>query len=635
MKYEELVNVILKNVGDKDNIISLTHCITRLRFKLKDESKANTDILKKTDGVVTVVQSGGQYQVVIGNQVPEVYDEFIQVAELSDAISSEEPEEKKGIFDTFIDLISSIFTPVFSILLAAGMLKGLLALCTALSWLDKTSGTYIILNAAGDGLFYFFPLFLGGTAAKKFKIDQYLGMGIGAALVYPTIAAAATNAEPLYTLFKGTLIESPVYLTFLGMPVVSMTYTSSVIPVIFAVYVASKLHKLFTKLIPDLLKNLLVPFLVLLITVPLTFLIVGPVTTWAGDLIGQGLSNLYGLNPIIAGIIIGFFWPVFIMFGLHWGFVPIALNNYATLGYDVVMMSGLTTPLATAGATLAIFFKTKNKKVKQIAFPAFASAVFGITEPAIYGVTLPRKKAFYSTMISVGVGGAIMGLFNTKCFINGGTGIFALPRFIDQNNGITNSFIGFALASAVAFVLAFILTYVWAYKTSDDEEKAPEEDKLLDRKDFTMIEVTSPVTGTVLPLSEIKDEAFAGELLGKGAGIIPTIGEVRAPENAKVTAIFPTNHAVGLTLDNGIELLIHIGMDTVNLAGEYFESFVKQGDKVNKGDLLIKFDIDKIKEKGYSVETPVVVTNTNDFIDVLETSEKEVSDTSTLLTAVK
>lgn len=636
MKYETLNKTILENVGGKENITGLTHCITRLRFKLKDESKANTNVLKNTDGVVTVIQSGGQYQVVIGNHVPDVYNEFVELAGLSNSVDSEEVEKKGGIFDTFIDLISSIFTPTFAVLIGAGMIKGLLAVLTATAVLDRTGGTYLILNAAGDGLFYFFPIFLGHTAAKKFKVNPFIGMGIGAALVYPTFAAASANAEPLYILFKGTLIESPVYITFMGLPVVSMTYTQSVIPVIFAAYLASKLQALFNKIVPTVLKNLMVPFLVLIVTVPLTFLIVGPVTTWAGNLIGQGLSTLYAINPVISGILIGGFWPVFIMFGLHWGFVPIALNNYATLGYDIIMMSGLTTPLATAGATLAIFLKTKNKALKELSLPAVITAIFGITEPAIYGVTLPRKKAFISTMVSVGVGGAILGFFKSKVFINGGTGIFALPRFIDPQNGITNSFIGIVVASVVAFVLAFVLTFLFGYKASDDEEiTVSDSTRITNTKNLEMTSINSPIQGVIIPLSDIKDEAFAGELLGKGVGILPTDGQVFAPEDGTITVVFPTNHAVGLTLKNGVEVLIHIGMDTVNLAGEAFESFVKQGQFVKKGDLLIKFDIDKITDKGYSIETPVIITNTKEYLDVLETSEKSVTIQDVLLTIAK
>lgn len=630
MKYEELVSTILKNVGGKENINSLTHCITRLRFKLKDESKANTEVLKKTKGVVTVVQSGGHYQVVIGNHVSEVYKDFIEFAGIGEASQEEESTEKKKPLDVFIDLVSSIFTPIFPILIAASMIKGLLALITALSILDKASGTYLILNTAGDGLFYFFPLFLGYSAGKKFKINPFVGMGIGAALVYPTFAAASANAQPLYILFKGSLIASPVYITFLGLPIVSMTYTSSVIPIIFACYLASKVQKLVTKIIPLFLRNLLVPFFVLLLTVPLTFFIVGPITVWAGDLIGQGLTKVYELNPIIAGGLIGGFWPVFIMFGLHWGFVPIALNNYATLGYDVIMMAGLTTPLATAGATLAILLKSKDKTVKENAFPAFVTAIFGITEPAIYGFTLPRKKPFYATMISVGIGGIIMGIFKTKVFINGGAGVFAIPRFIDPKTGFSNSFIGFLVASTVAFICAFIITSIWNKEEISEEEKEIEE-----VANVELEEIFSPLVGEVVSLSELKDEAFASELLGKGVAVKPTKGVITAPSNATVSAIFPTNHAIGLVLDNGVELLIHVGMDTVNLGGKHFESYVKQDDKVQKGDKLISFDIEKIKADGYDVTTPVVVTNTKSYLDVLETSEKYVDNNKVILTIAK
>ncbi|WP_282925629.1 PTS transporter subunit EIIC [Helcococcus kunzii] len=480
MKYEELIKKILNNVGGLENINNVTHCITRLRFNLKDESKANTKVLRETDGIVTVVQSGGQYQIVIGNHVSDVYDEFVEYAGINKFDEeTEEISKKKGLFDGFIDIITSIFTPVFPILIAAGMTKGILALVTALGWLDKATGTYLILNAAGDGMFYFFPLFLGYSSAKKFGLNPFIGMGIGAALVYPGLAVSSKDIQPLFILFEGSVIQSPIYMTFMGIPVINMSYTSSVIPVIFATYLGAKIFKIFEKIIPNVLKGTITPLLTLVITVPLTFLIVGPVTTWAGKLIGNVLSNLYGLNPIIAGIIIGCFWPLFIMFGLHWGFIPIAINNMLTLGYDVVMISGLTTPLATAGATLAVFLKTRDKKTKEISLPAFVSAVFGITEPAIYGVTLPRKKPFISTMISVGVGGAISGYFGSRTFINGGTGIFAIPRFIDPNNGMTRGFYGFIVASCVAFALSFILTYLLTDKNID---VIPEKKFKLNRK---------------------------------------------------------------------------------------------------------------------------------------------------------
>nr|WP_315527889.1 beta-glucoside-specific PTS transporter subunit IIABC [Carnobacterium maltaromaticum] len=641
MQYQKLNEDILKNIGGKENINSLAHCITRLRFKLKDESKANTSELKKLSGVVTVVQSGGQYQVVIGNHVSEVYNELIEMSGIQNA-SSEDTEKPKGVLNIFIDVVSGIFTPVINVLMAAGMIKGFLALLTAFNIIDKESGTYLILNATGDGLFYFFPLFLGYTGSKKFGGKPFIGMAIGAALVYPTIAAATSGGGALFTLFQGTMIESPVSVTFLGIPVILMSYASSVIPIVAATYLSSKIEGFFSKVLPRAIRSFFVSFLTLIITVPLVFLIVGPITTWIGLLLGQGLSAANDFSPIIAGSLIGGFWQVFIMFGLHWGFIPIALNNYATLGYDVVMMAGLATPLAMAGVTLAIFVKTKNEKLKEIAFPAFLSAVFGITEPALYGVTLPRKKAFYTTSVAVSIAGAIMGIFKTKVYINGGTGIFALPRFINPETGFDNSFIGFAIAITVAFILGFLITYFYSYDPKIDEEETSD-GRILDSSEkeinknvgqTVLYEMNSPLKGEKISLSEVKDEAFSTGLLGHGVAIVPFEGKVYAPADGEVTTLFPTNHAIGITTSEGVEVLIHIGMDTVNLKGKYFEPFVKQGQKIIKGQLLISFDIDSLKKEGYSLVTPVVISNAKDFLEIVDTEKEDVTKLDTLLTII-
>ncbi|MTD42025.1 PTS beta-glucoside transporter subunit IIABC [Erwinia sp. CPCC 100877] len=639
MKYEKLSTEILKNIGGKENIQSITHCITRLRFKLKDEAKADTEAIKALDGVVTVVKSAGQYQIVIGNHVPEVYKEFIQLAGISEE-NTNSAEKPKGFLNTFVDIVSGIFTPVIGVLMAAGMIKGVLALLTAFHVIDKESGTYLIINASGDAFFYFFPLFLGYTASKKFGSKPFLGMAIGAALVYPAIVAANSTMEPLYTIFAGTPIESPVYITFLGIPVILMNYGSSVIPIIAATFLAAKIEAGLTKIIPAMVRSFFVTFLTLMITIPLTFIIVGPITTWIGLLLGDVLAQLYAINPIIAGVVIGGFWQVFIMFGLHWGFVPIALNNYATLGYDVVMMAGLATPVAMAGVTLGIFLKTKNKKVKEIAFPAFLSALFGITEPALYGITLPRKKAFYATSAAVAVAGGIMGIFNTKVYINGGTGIFALPRFIHPEAGIDNSFIGFAIASGVAFLIGLGLALTIAYDPKQDtEEKKETREKsefLLNQEmgKNTLYELQSPITGEVVALEQIQDEAFSSGLLGKGVAIIPQKGEVIAPADGVVTTLFPTKHAIGLITENGVEVLIHVGMDTVNLQGQYFDAKVNQGDTVKKGQVLLTFDIENITKAGYSVITPVIITNTADYLDVINSKEDLISESDPLLTVI-
>lgn len=628
MAYEKLVKEILKDVGGKENINGLTHCITRLRFNLKDEEKANTEELKEVPGVVTVVQSGGQYQVVIGNHVRDVYKEFIELSGLS--TETEVVKEKKGLLDSFIDIISGIFTPVLGLLAATGMIKGLNVLFVSLGWFTNTSGTYAILQAAGDCFFYFFPIFLGYTAAKKFGLNQFVGMALGAALVYPAIAGLTASVEPLYTLFSGTIFESPIYITFLGIPIILMNYGSSVIPIVVSTFFGSKLEKSLARIIPGILKSFLVPFLTVIIMVPLTFIIIGPIATWAGDLLGEFVLTIYNFSPIVAGIAVGAIWQVLVMFGLHWGIIPIAINNISVLGYDPVMVLGQATPFATAGAVLAVIIKSRNVSVRAIGIPAFISSLFGVSEPSLYGVTLPRKKPFIATLISASVGGLIMGIFGTKSFIMGGMGIFSLPNYISPESGIGSGFYGYVIAIVVAFVLSFILTLTFLYDPKEDREaqnrRDNEKNKVESKKNDLMTEVavSLPIAGEVFPLSEIADAAFSTELLGKGLAVRPSEGKVYAPFDGTVETFFPTNHAVGLKSVDGIELLIHIGMDTVNLEGKYFVPKVKQEDTIKKGQLLLEFDGKAIQEAGYSIDTPIVVTNTKKYLDVVEkVAEKE------------
>ncbi len=628
MAYEKLVKEILKDVGGKENINGLTHCITRLRFNLKDEEKANTEELKEVPGVVTVVQSGGQYQVVIGNHVRDVYKEFIELSGLS--TETEVVKEKKGLLDSFIDIISGIFTPVLGLLAATGMIKGLNVLFVSLGWFTNTSGTYAILQAAGDCFFYFFPIFLGYTAAKKFGLNQFVGMALGAALVYPAIAGLTASVEPLYTLFSGTIFESPIYITFLGIPVILMNYGSSVIPIVVSTFFGSKLEKSLARIIPGILKSFLVPFLTVIIMVPLTFIIIGPIATWAGDLLGEFVLTIYNFSPIVAGIAVGAIWQVLVMFGLHWGIIPIAINNISVLGYDPVMVLGQATPFATAGAVLAVIIKSRNVSVRAIGIPAFISSLFGVSEPSLYGVTLPRKKPFIATLISASVGGLIMGIFGTKSFIMGGMGIFSLPNYISPESGIGSGFYGYVIAIVVAFVLSFILTLTFLYDPKEDREaqnrRDNEKNKVESKKNDLMTEVavSLPIAGEVFPLSEIADAAFSTELLGKGLAVRPSEGKVYAPFDGTVETFFPTNHAVGLKSVDGIELSIHIGMDTVNLEGKYFVPKVKQEDTIKKGQLLLEFDGKAIQEAGYSIDTPIVVTNTKKYLDVVEkVAEKE------------
>ncbi|KHD36151.1 PTS beta-glucoside transporter subunit IIABC [Clostridium acetobutylicum] len=627
MKYEKLAKDIIENVGGKENVNSLTHCITRLRFKLKDESKANTDVLKNMDGVVTVIKSGGQYQVVIGNHVPDVYADVVAIGGFSSS-SEEGTKEKTNLFNAFIDTISGVFTPTLGVLAATGMIKGFNAMFIAFGWLTKTSGTYNILNAVGDCLFYFFPIFLGYSAAKKFKGNHFIGMAIGASLVYPTLSTLMTG-KPLYTLFQGTIFASPVYVTFLGIPVILMNYSSTVIPIILASYVGVKVEKAFAKIIPDVVKTFLVPFCTLLVMVPLSLIVIGPISTWAGKLLGAGTLAIYNLSPILAGLFIGAFWQVFVIFGLHWGLVPIAMNNLSVLHYDPILAGTLGASFAQTGVVLAILIKTKNVKLKGIALPAFISGIFGVTEPAIYGVTLPRKKPFIISCIGAAIGGGITGFMGTKLWMMGGLGIFAIPSYIGAK-GMDRGFYGAVMSVVISFVVGFLIMFFAGFKDEEVKQETTKKKNELVKQET----LVSPLKGKIKTLSEVKDEAFSTGSLGKGIAIEPEEGKLVSPVDGVLATLFPTGHAVGIISDKGTEILIHVGMDTVQLEGKYFKTILKQGDHVKAGDTILEFDIPKIKKAGYTLTTPVVVTNSESYLDVIETDKAKVERKDQLLTVM-
>lgn len=611
MKYEQLARDIIQQVGGKENVNSVVHCITRLRFKLKDESKANTEAIKNMDGVVTVMKSGGQYQVVIGNHVPDVYKAVVEVGGFQNQSPIEEAGPKGSLFSRFIDIISSIFTPVLGVLAATGMIKGFNALFVAVGWLDATSGTYQLLNAIGDSLFYFFPIFLGYTAIKKFGGSPFIGMAIGAALVYPTLSTL-TAGDPLYTVFAGTMFESPIHVTFLGIPVILMTYSTSVIPIIIAAFFAAKLETALKKVIPDVVKMFIVPLLTLLITVPLTFIVIGPIATWAGMLLGSATVAVYNLSPLVAGLFLGGFWQVFVIFGLHWGLIPVAINNLTSLGSDPVLALVFAASFAQIGAVLAVFLRIKNQKIKTLSIPAFISGIFGVTEPAIYGVTLPLKKPFIMSCIGGAVGGAIMGVMGTQVYIIGGLGVFGYPSNISPE-GITTGFYGSLIGTVAAFVVGFVLTYLFggvqkAVGATPQADVTPVAQEV-SATNVAQEHILSPLSGNVVKLKDISDVAFSSGSLGQGVAIEPTEGKLVAPVSGTVSVLFPTHHAIGITTDTGAEVLIHIGMDTVQLEGKHFIAHVTQGAYVEKGQLLIEFDLEAIRRSGRALTTPVIVTN--------------------------
>ena len=609
-------------VGGEKNVNSLVHCATRLRFNLKDESVADTQKLKQDPDVIQVVQSGGQYQVVIGSNVADVYQAIVDEQGLTDQSGTE--DQSKNPLNRLIDIISSIFTPFLGAMAAAGILKGFLSLATVLGWLSADTGAYQILFAAADGVFTFLPVMLAFTAAKKFKTNQFLSVAIAMALVYPAITQLAG---------AGGAVD------FFGLPIVlaQSGYTSSVIPIILVVWVQSKFEPLVKKVIPQFLQMIFVPMIVLLVMVPLTFLLLGPIGTVIGNGLGSLFNSIYSFSPLVAGLIMGSLWQVFVMFGMHWGFVPIMFLNIEQYGFDVMVPMLLPAVLAQGGAALAVAIRTQDTKLRSLGISSTITSLFGITEPTVYGVTLPLKKPFVVACLSAGIGGAMIGFAGVKAFSSGLVSLLTIPTFISTNQAVEFNVTMAILATALSFVLAFVGTLIVGFDETVQDEKLETNQQTTagDTISSARHNLKSPLSGKALPLSDVPDKVFSSGAMGKGLAIDPEKGELIAPADGEITTIFPTGHAVGLTTKDGIEILMHIGMDTVELEGQGFETFVKQGDQVKAGDLLVRFDIEAIKAAGYSVITPIVITNTEHFADVLELNQEELIASEDFLAIVK
>ena len=626
-KYEALAKDIVANVGGKENILSLTNCITRLRFKLKDETLANTDVLKKTDGIVTVMQAGGQYQVVIGNHVPDVRADVDGVIGKLEQNSSQ-TKSKGTLFDQFVEMISGIFQPILAPLAAAGMIKGLNAILSfALGASFQASSTYALLNSMGDGLFLFLPIFIGYTAMKKFNGSPFVGMMIAAALVYPGFVDGAITK---------TFAESGG-LNFFGIPfsVPPAGYGSSVMPIIAITAFAAFLEKQLKKVIPDVVKLFLTPFFTALISIPLGFLIIGPVMNIASDGLGKGLIALQGFSPIIFGLVLGFSWQVLVMFGLHWAIVPFAIISLAQGEPTSLLIAASCASFAQTGAVGAVMLKTKDKRLRELAIPAFISGWFGVTEPAIYGITLPKKRPFWASCAVSGILGAVARAMGIQGYTMGGLGVFSFTTNISLEGDISGA-VKMMILAAIGVVAGFVLTWMLGFEDEVPEktEKSTHDLNATVSKRANGEHISTPLEGKVLPLAEAKDPAFAAGVMGKGAVIEPTVGEVYAPFDGKVMTVFPTKHAIGLISDQGTEVLIHVGIDTVQLEGENFEAFITQGQNIKKGDLLLKFDIAAIEEAGYSTQVPIIVTNTSDFIDIVPTEKVFLHKGEELLTGL-
>lgn len=628
-KYEDLAHFIIENVGEKENIKNVTHCMTRLRFSLHNEELINEKKLLNNSEIVTSQKSGGQYQVVIGTHVSDVYDEVTR--QIGGDENSQEEPESKGTLNKFIDIITKVITPVLGILIASGLIQGLLAILTATGVVETTDGAYVILNAMGNALFTFFPVVLGYTSAKAFKMDGYVGMIIGASLVFPNIITDLVTGTPLYILFSGTILEMPIYQTFFGLPIIfpETGYTSTVIPIILAMYFASKIEKILKKVIPSIVGFTLVPFMTVLVSVPITILVVGPIANVASLLISSGILVLYTVSPILTTVVVGLIYQPLVILGLHWPLLTIGINNFGILGYDYILPMIFTASFAQTAVVMAVYAKTKSAKTKGICVPAIISGLFCIIEPAIYGVTLPIKKRFVFSMIGGTIGGVILSALSIKMYTMS-VGVLGIVSFINPETGSFSGLVIAIVATLITMVISFLLTYFTFNETIESEEETASVPKQLSAKK----ELTSPLKGSTLNLENAQDSVFSKGLLGNGIVILPTEGKVIAPCDGILTSIFPTGHAIGITSDTGIEILIHVGKDTVKLNGKYFTILLQQGDRIAKGDTILEFDIEKIEKAGYSTETPIVITNSDQFLDVINTDDAQVDYDTMLMTLI-
>lgn len=526
MSNEKLAKEIVHLVGGEKNVISLVHCATRLRFVLKDEAKADKGKLEKTDGIITVKQSGGQFQVVVGNKVPEVYNAIGKVSNILNETGKEDHSAKgnKG-FGAVIDVISSIFAPLLGVMAGSGILKGLLLIASNLGWLLPKDTTYMILYAAADSLFYFLPLLLAVTTARKFGGNIFVALTIAGGLLYPTIVTLKTEGTPT---------------DFFGIPIVMMSYSSTVIPIILAVIVMSKLEKWCNRVIHESVKNFITPLILLVIMLPLTLMVFGPVGVYVGNAIATALVAAFSFSPLLAGAILGACWQLLVIFGVHWGLIPVFINNIAVNGRDGIKPAASASVFAQTGAAFGVMLKTKNKKLKTLAGSATLTALFGITEPAVYGVTLPLKRPFIAGIIGGAAGGAIIGQAGTQAFASGAPGLLTLPIFYGPGG---QGFPGLILGITVSFLVSAILTYILGFEDPVEAEETTDNsaNESTSPTDVSNEEVLSPIEGTVVALTEVPDPAFASEAMGKGIAIQPTTGRVVAPFDGTITVAFKKN----------------------------------------------------------------------------------------------
>ncbi len=593
---QSLGKQILNLVGGEQNINGITHCATRLRMILKNDQIAdkNKSTIENLNGVISVVESGGQFQIVIGPRVPEVYDDLISETKLSKDNTDDNTEKNtSGLFSRLMDTIAGIFTPLLPLLAGSGVLRGIVLLVQQFGWLSANSSTYHILTAASTAVFYFLPVLLAVTTAEKFRVNKFVAAAIMGALIMPEFMNLMGSHG------------NGVVTHFFGIPIVMMTYTSTVIPAILSIWCLSYLERFLKKYIIENLQLVFVPMLSLLIMVPITAGIFGPFGVYIGEGLSSAISWLMNSNGWIPGALVGGAWNIFVIFGLQWAVNPVMIQNISRLGYDYIVPLTAAANFGMAGATLGTFFKTKDKKMKTYSISALLSIFFaGITEPSIYGVGIKYKRPLVSAVLGGAVGGAFIGGMHVKAFAFVFGGLTTLPAFVGE------TFISYLIGLALCFGVSLVSTLIIGI----DEKNAPVTIvKSNAAKQLISTTIQQPLSGSVADLATGNDKAFASGSMGEGCVIQPTKGKIFAPFDGNVNMLFSTKHAIGITSNTGVELMIHIGIDTVKLNGQYFTAHVKQGDNVKAGQLLIEFDIDKIKAAGYDLSTFVIITNTSEF----------------------
>ncbi|GFI11191.1 PTS system beta-glucoside-specific EIIBCA component [Lachnospiraceae bacterium] len=619
MDYKKLGYDLLPLVGGVDNISKLTHCATRLRFEFCDRSKVDKAAIENTLGVISVVEKGGQFQVVVGNDVPVTYRVLINemggtAAKSSSGSSSDDEKEKTGIITNIISAISTTFTPVIPALIGGGMIKAVLSILV-LCGLDDSSSTYAVLNLISDAAFYFMPVLLAYGAAIKFECNPVLAMTLACALLHPTWSGMVSAGEGV---------------DFFYIPVHLVDYSYSVIPIILSVWLMSYVEKFAEKYTPSIIKFFLKPLIILFISVPIALVIVGPLGSFLNSVIEAGANIINAKASWLLPMLMGALQPFLVLTGTAWAMTPIATVQISSLGYEIVNGPGmLASNIAQGGATLAVALKTKNSQLKQLASSSGFTAVMGITEPCLYGVLLRLKKPLIASMIGGGIGGIYAGISGLVRYAFVSPGLAALPAFIGAN---PMNIVHAVITCIISFAAAFAAAWVLEFDEPADPGQAKKETKPSEKPGSKAAAVSAPVSGICIPLSEVNDAVFSQKILGDGAAIIPSEGKVYAPVNGTVSTVFDTKHAIGLLSEDGVELLIHIGIDTVNLEGKYFTAHVESGQKIRKGDLLVSFDQEMIQKAGYDTVTPVLITNTAEFHSIHTDASGNVKAGDVLLT---